>query len=452
MELILIRLDEVWVRFFGVLVAATASFGHLMSLQGCGNISQVLVAFTCYLAFPEVALAQVLIRTLLMCIRRIWRREQMPIRFLLAACLGLHASSTCSLKKNVSLVFLRPDQTERVPRKINVLWIGRFGLLLAFLAQYIGSAAIWVRLVFHVQDRAYWLWNIDLRTFEIVIGGLVATVNSLLILLVGGDWKLLEAVDASTKAGQTSIGSSEKDMGSCIERRESEMSGLTLRDESVTPSRGKLGAYNASFGLFLDRHFPGLLQSDLELAILIQRAMIHGLAVYTLRHRLPGGCPSILRLLSEASNTFDWTQICPDRANIWDPTTVSQYPRQRDHTSYGRSLHVASVLFNMAVARILVQWVLSMVVKVWEGLARTQMRKVRSFGRWFSSGRSMVSFPLVLLLFSCIPVWIMCQVEQTRWTSHAVTVLQSRAVDDADRMAMNVMMWKDPWQDRLYLI
>jgi hypothetical protein len=46
----------------------------------------------------------------------------------------------------------------------------------------------------------------------------------------------------------------------------------------------------------------------------------------------------------------------------------------------------------------------------------------------------------------------MCQVEQTRWTSHAVTVLQSRAVDDADRMAMNVMMWKDPWQDRLYLI
>ena len=106
----------------------------------------------------------------------------------------------------------------------------------------------------------------------------------------------------------------------------------------------------------------------------------------------------------------------------------------------------------MAAARILVQWVLSMVVMGWEALGRDQARKIRSFGRWVSSGRSMMSFPLVLLLFSCIPVWIMCQVEQTRWTSHAVTVLQSQAVDDADRMAMNVMMWKDPWQDRLYLI
>lgn len=385
--------------------------------------------------------------------RRMWEKEQMPVRFLLAACLGLHASSSmCSPKKNIPLVSLRPNQTERLPRKLGILWIGRFGLLLAFLAQYLGSAAIWIRLVFYVQDRAYWLWNIDLRTFEMVAGGLVATVNSLLILLVGSDWKLLEAADTGTKVEHMDILPSEKSVGSCIERRESEMSGLTLADDKTAPVRSKLGAYNNSFVWFLDRHFPALLQSDLELAVLVHRAMIHGLAVYTLRHRIPGGCPLVLRLLSEASDTFDWTQICPDRASIWDPTTVSQYPRQREHTRYGKSLHVASVLFNIGVARIVAHWVLGAVVRGWEAVGRRQAGKAGWMGRWMTSGRSIVSFPVVLLLFSCVPVWIMCQVEQSRWTGHAVRVLQSRAVGDADRMAMNVMMWKDPWQDRLYLV
>ncbi|KAF1970391.1 hypothetical protein BU23DRAFT_211786 [Bimuria novae-zelandiae CBS 107.79] len=423
-----------------------------MSLQGSAGAWQALVAFLCYLAFPEVAVAQLLIRTRLMIVRRLWKHEPMPIRFFLASCLGLHARSSSSTKRSVPLVLLSSEQASCAPRKVDVLWVGRILLLVAFLVQYLGSVVIWIRLFFYVQDRGYWLWTVDLRTFEMVLGGLAATVNSSLILLVGNEWMIPDQVHARTTTEQTNSSETPPSGKELSLRTDTGLSGTTICCEGAVSTRSRFQAFNNAFSQFLDSLFPSLLQSDLELAVLLHRALTYGILAYAFRRRFSGGCPPILRLLAEASSTFDWTQICPDRTNIWDPTTVTQVPRQREHTHYGESLRITSILFNIAIARILGKWLFGILAEGCEFLGRPWARKLRLFRYWIFSGRSVVSFLFLPLLFSFGPVWVMCQFEQTRWTSHAQAVLQSRAVGDVDRMAMNVLMWKDPWHDALYLI
>lgn len=464
------RVEEAWIRSLGIHIAAAASFGHMVSLQGSASIMHALLTFSCYAMFPEIPLAQVLIRTLLMVTRICWKREQIPFRYFIAACLGLHAVSSSSSR--IPLVSLRPNQVDRASPQIGILWIGRFGLLLAFLAQYLGSAFIWIRLVFYVQDRGFWMWNIDIRNFEMIFGGFVATINSLLILSVGSEWKLLDHVDTGSISDScqipktpSDVSLAEKSLSVKLEeqvagghtptdnaREDTDQRETIVRHEGVVSFIERLRMFNRSFSEFLDGCFPGLLQSDLELAVLLHRTFTYGIAVYTFQHRFSGGCPPILHFLTEASSTFNWTQICPDRTDIWDPTTVTQYPRQRKYTRHVEFLRISGVLFNMGVARILGNWLFSIVVMSSKAIGKPLPRQVRSFKQWVFSGRSIMSFPLVPLLFACGPVWIMCQLEQTGWTIHAQSVLQSRAENDIDRMALNVLMWKDPWQDTLYLI
>jgi len=450
-----VSVNEVWIRSFGIHVAALASFGHLMSLQGSANSLSALVALLCCFTFPEMALAHILIRTLIMAVRIIWRREHMPFRFFAAACLGSHASSSSPKCNSIPLVSIRPSRTVHIPSSFSVIWVGRSGLLLAFLAQYAGSAALWIKLVFHVQDRSLWFWHIDLRTFEIVVGGLVATMNSILILMIGGEWKLVDAPNedgAPERVGSSDASSALSSSKNTIfeleiRRKDSENSTSTVH--KVPASRFvRFQAIDSSFGQLLDGCFPVLVQKDLELGILLYRVFVH----ITLYYRMSAGCPPILQFLSQASLTFDWTDICADRADVWDPSTFSAHPRSRNHLRFMRGMKISAILFNVGVCRILIQLLFKIIVRGCEKMSKPLLWKAHSLEHWVLSGRSVLSFPLTILLFACCPVWIMSMIELKGWVSHAQSMLQRQGVEEIDRIAMSVLMWKDPWQDTLYLI
>ncbi|KAL5384699.1 hypothetical protein DPSP01_005138 [Paraphaeosphaeria sporulosa] len=438
-----------------------ASCGHLMSLQGSVNSIESLLVLLCLFEFPEMALAQILIRTNIAAIRVLWRRERVQARFFIAACLGMHASSETSPQRAVPLVSLHPEQVKRVPHRIGILWIGRLGLLLAFLAQYIGTVSIWIRAVFHVQDRGIWFWLIDLRTFRIALGGLAATLNSTLILLIGSQWKM--AVPHDPDLSLRPLERSDTSSTLCSNEQDDllklPIKMLTLERNEPRPSSNdnvsryaRCMALNRLFTQALDSHFPALRQSDLELGIIIYRIWIYGITVYILRYRFASGCPPILHLLTEATSTFDWTRVCPDHTDIWDATTFSLSTRDRDHTRYGRALQVSNILSNIGVGRILVQWTFTTAAQLYEKMWKPVPKTVRSFEQWFLSGRSVICFPLLALLSASSPVAIMILVENRGWIKHAQTVLQSPGIGETDRLAMGVLMWKDPWHDSLYLI
>ncbi|KAF9731515.1 hypothetical protein PMIN02_011052 [Paraphaeosphaeria minitans] len=453
--------DEVWIRFLAVLVATMASCGHLMSLQGSVEPIESLLVLLCLFEFPEMALAQILIRTNIATIRVLWRRERLPARFFVAACLGMNASSGTSPQEVVALVSLRFEQVKRAPHRIGIVWIGRLGLLLAFLAQYIGTVSIWIRAVFHIQDRGIWFWLIDLRIFRIALSGLVATLNSTLILFIGSEWNMVEPHDPDPSlhplerfdTSSTLCSNEEQDL------IELPLEKLPLeRNEPRPSSNGNASLYarctalNRSFAQALDGYFPALRQSDLELGIIIYRIWIYGITVYILRYRFASGCPPILHFLAEATSTFDWTRVCPDHTDIWDATMFSLSTRDRDHTRYGRALQVSNIMFNIGVGRILVQWTFTIAAQLYEKIWKPVPKKVRSFAQWILSGRSIMCFPLLALLFASSPVAIMILVESRGWIKNAQTVLQSPGISETDRLAMGVLMWKDPWHDSLYLI
>ncbi|KAF2444391.1 hypothetical protein P171DRAFT_521729 [Karstenula rhodostoma CBS 690.94] len=453
--------DEVWIRFLAVLVATMASCGHLMSLQGSANSVEALLVLLCFFEFPEMALAQIVIRATIAVRRVLWSRGRLSARFFIAACLGMQASSVCSPNKAVPLVSLRPEQVHRVPQRIGILWIGRLGLLLAFLAQYIGTVSIWVRGVFNIQDRGIWFWLIDLRIFRIALGGLVATLNSTLILSIGSEWKMIgphdhDASPHPLERSDTSstLCSNEQDnfLKLPLEGLPSERSESRLRSHDKASLFARCKAFNKSFTKYLDSVFPVLRQSDLELGIIIHRVWIYGITIYILRYRFTSGCPPILHFLTEATSTFDWTKVCPDHTNIWDATTFSLSTRDRDHTRYGRALQISNILFNIGVGRIVVQWAFTLIAQLYEKIRKPAPKEARSFERWFLSGRSIICFPLLILLFACSPVTIMTLVESRGWIKNAQTVLQSPGIGETDRLAMGVLMWKDPWHDSLYLI
>ncbi|CAI6336307.1 unnamed protein product [Periconia digitata] len=441
--------DEVWMRSFGIHIAALASFGHLMSLQGRTTSLSDLILLFCYFEFPEVLLAQMLIRCFTMTVRRFWQHEEMSKRFFVAACLGCSSTLSADPKKDVPLTAICSRQVRPVSRNFGILLMGRIGLLLTFLVQYTASVSLWIRLVFYLKDRSHWFWHIDMRTFEIVVGGLLATMSSLLILVVSDEWVMVNT-------------SSE---GISLERTETSQDALRppypndppeiqiiMPDLSYTLSE-KMKRWNGWFSDCLAFYIPHSLQNELELGIVLQRVFAHGLAVYTLHHRFPDGCPPILHSLSSASSTFDWTEICPDRANIWDPSNFTHHPRSRNYLRYMRGLEICGLLFTIGVARILAHWVFGIVSIACRGvMGKTLPSKLRFWDRWFLSGRTMISFPLVLLLFSCSPLWIMSMLEQRGWVAHAQSVLQRQDIPEIDRIAVSILMWKDPWYDRFYVI
>lgn len=432
-----------------------------MSLQGVAKSTEALLVLLGFLEFPEMALAQILVRTTIAIRKVFWRRERLSVRFFVAVCLGVHASSDSSLEAT-PLASLKPEQVERVPQSISITWIGRLGLLFAFLAQYIGTVSIWIRAIFHIQDRGIWFWLIDLRTFRIALGGLFATLSSTLVLLMGSEWKTIDSHDPDPtlrllERSDTSstLCSDEQDdlLKLPLEKLSSEKNESRPSSNDNASLYARCNTWNASFVKALDNHFSALRQSDLELGIILYRAWIYLISVYILRYRFTGGgCPPILHVLTEVTSTFDWTQVCPDHTDIWDPSTFSLSKRDRVNTRYGSALQISNILFNIGVGRILLQWIFTRAARLYEKVLEPVPQKVRLFEELLLSGRSIVSFPFLVLLFASSPVAMMILVENRGWIKEAQTVLQSPGISETDRLAMGVLMWKDPWQDSLYLI
>lgn len=181
---------EVLLRSFGIQIIALAAYGHLLSLQGItrSRLFPALLSVFFFFVFPEITIAQMLLRALRMGFRVFWRKERLGYRYCLSACLGVHATSS---NRIASLTDLTPHDVDSDSCRVDFTWLGRLGLLLALLTQHAGSCVLWIRLVFVLKDRSYWHWHLDFRNFEVVLGGTMAVVNSLAILILNqGEWRL----------------------------------------------------------------------------------------------------------------------------------------------------------------------------------------------------------------------------------------------------------------------
>ncbi|KAF2115939.1 hypothetical protein BDV96DRAFT_599479 [Lophiotrema nucula] len=459
--------NEVWLRSFGIHVVTLASYGHLLSLQGFTSPPSgwTYLAPIFFLTYPEIALAQVLIRTTTSIGRMLRLKQRVPLRYFVACCLGVRAGCSASEtsaigKSSYPLVDLDPKEVICLPHKYNLLWLGRIGLLLALLAQYLGSLVLWIRLVFFLKDKSYWHWHIDYRNFQVVLGGLTATLNSMGILLTGCEWEIVPgrvrgSVEEVEGPKEINTGITRTDSGiellSSAEKECPEVQGSRSPDIALLAFLSRLKGLNHSLYAILNRHFPSKLQLDFEVAVVIHRILAYGVVVWTW-NRFPGGCPPIFRILSEATVTHDYRKLCPDRTNTYDPLTFTLIPQLRESLRVGPWLMVPAILFSIALARILLRWLAKRILLLCVWANGEQPRWLVQAEYWLLSGRTILSFPMILLIFSLAPFWFDGLLEQRSWHRETEVNLKNGAMDPVDRMAVNILMWKDPWQDNLYII
>ncbi|KAF2735624.1 hypothetical protein EJ04DRAFT_563135 [Polyplosphaeria fusca] len=454
--------NEVWIRTFGIHVVALASYGHLLSLQGHtkSSLGWSSWALFFFCLFPEIAIAQILLRTLASFRGVLRHKRNLSLRFFAASCLGMRVKrleSGMIFEGRYLLADFEPSEVELIPRSFDLLWLGRFALLLALLAQYIGSAFLWFKLVFFLRDRSYWHWHIDYRNVQVVLGALLATLNSMGILLVGGEWTLSPKADFEDHDDMktSSVFTSQEDAklsDSPISQDEHSetWSNCLIRITNSSVFK-ELRRFDSVFRHFLDRQFPQTIQTDFECGLILHRILSYIVVVFTF-HRFPGGCPPIFELLNRDSTSRNYSEMCPDRIDMFDPLTFALIPKLRESLRVGPWLLIPTVLFSVALARILLHWVLTggLLLRQWSsgsipGWARDSVE-------WIFSGRSLLSFPTLLLVAALCPFWIDGLIEQRGWAREAEISLTNQSIAPIDRIAIGIFMWKDPWQDSLYII
>ncbi|KAF2791797.1 hypothetical protein K505DRAFT_388562 [Melanomma pulvis-pyrius CBS 109.77] len=144
-------IKEILFRSMAIHIAAIASYGHLLSLQHVTKWRSPYsyLSLFLFILFPELSAVQVLFRTLKVSFRA-FRVRKVSIRYFLAACMGMHVADLGCTRP---LDELLQEQVECQPRRHGLLWMGRLFLLLALLAQYLGTISLWLHSRFVYHDR-----------------------------------------------------------------------------------------------------------------------------------------------------------------------------------------------------------------------------------------------------------------------------------------------------------
>jgi len=183
------KLKEVLIRSLGIHVISLASYGHLMSMQGVASAPSWeafirLLVFFFVPELPAVQLASRVFRSSIQCLRR----RPYSLSYWLATCLGTRCQASTSSGNAVPLHKLDPTHAHYKRKTYGVTWVGRLILLILLLVQYSSVAGIRYRALTLFADR----WNdyivLDLRNFQMVLGGMAAVINSALLTLLNLTW------------------------------------------------------------------------------------------------------------------------------------------------------------------------------------------------------------------------------------------------------------------------
>lgn len=181
-------LREVLLRSLAIHVIAISSYGHLLSLQGFTHRrspSWALLLLLGFIIFPELPAVQLLIRLVKVSYHAATMRHPKSSRYWIASCLGSYilVNGKVHWLDDIEFREIRAGSSRR-----NVTWIGRLLVMLLLACQYVSSIAVLFRglLIFYDKPNLYFFQ--DVRNFEVLLGGAVATCNSLCLHALNYEW------------------------------------------------------------------------------------------------------------------------------------------------------------------------------------------------------------------------------------------------------------------------
>lgn len=176
------------IRSLAVHLTSAASFGHLLSLRNAtdGKSTILLVHIMAVLIFPLLPLVQ-LLRQLRFAMVLCLRKRRLDYRLSLSVICGMKAITSDGSDKPKPLAEIDRNCLRWTRASYNCLWLGRVAMLLALMAQYIGTILLWCRRA----SRASYVrvWQIDTRNLEMALGGLITVIFSLVISFLNTQWK-----------------------------------------------------------------------------------------------------------------------------------------------------------------------------------------------------------------------------------------------------------------------
>lgn len=443
---------EVLIRSLGIHVISLATYGHLMSLQGIASARSCSKAgFVMIIAFflvPEVAVAQF--------VWGVWRgilswfqRRQRPCSFwyCIATTLGAHISIPSMDTNTVPLHKIDPANLYHKSMKYDILWFGRFILLLLLTVQYVGSLGIRYRTYTVYADRWNSFGSIDGRNFHLALGGLTSVLNSILLVSTNLTWhhEPAEGVQLNpTASAHQDINTESPPLSGSLPTAESV-------DAPLCPSvslRWKLEKYSNIFTARLEHFFPVTQQRFVEGAVIL--FTIADAPNWLVRYFNPHFLDLSMIIKEKNPNTSNIESLPVfeySAAPSLGLDTGGPYLQLRGFLDIYMAPYICSMLI-----------IVSFLIRLFAENAglRTyipqKMRRLLVFcNKWITGGRSLTSFPCVFLITICLMGWYDLYGIWLNCLSARRFAQLSRGTH-WERLHAKAYMFKDPWYDNMYII
>lgn len=429
--------SEIMWRSLGIHIIALTTYGHLMSTQGLtqnlpgSQCMMNLVAFFFYPALPAVQFLHRFCATILRTVH--YRHSRVPIRYWIASCLG---SQVVTAGKVRPLYAVDPDEIRRESRRRNATWVGRVIVLLLLLYQILGTIAILFRGVYKFQELDNRYSNEDIRNLEISIGAAWATLSSLGLLVLNGEWHHVPPVASSLDFQPMELDADRASQDSDLDEPR-----MSLGADNLLKHMRQI---NATFVHWLTRTVPLSFQTDLEHALILKRLFVPFIAVslpstylgrFTCLYN-PGLCKTEeLTSWVRVRLVLKWVLIVSERCDA--------------PTGYLTTLWTPlDKLYYAIMARI----ILSNVLQLWIWIAPTYLRVANDVLQWIMGGRSILSFPfamLGILLHVSIAVRNYIMSVRIGWYYEGEQEYRSLSYQ---KVYNYLYRFKDPWYDNMYVL
>ncbi|CAO2652145.1 Nn.00g004280.m01.CDS01 [Neocucurbitaria sp. VM-36] len=179
-----------FVKLFAASVTTICIHGHLGSLTGSGNWKRELfravevVISPCYFFF-ETATAVWYEFASLPAFRKCPWGKRMGPRYRLARMCKVRIESSMPSESNMYLGVINPVHTYAIPLRRDLKWSGRVLILVILLMQYVQAGLLLARRF--LSDTAA---TVDVAMFLMVLSGLIALTQSLIISFINQSWLL----------------------------------------------------------------------------------------------------------------------------------------------------------------------------------------------------------------------------------------------------------------------
>jgi hypothetical protein len=180
--------EETLIRSFAIHLVAATTNGHLLSLQNYHHKRSIasFLYIVAFLLLPLLPLAQ-LLRNLLIALPLKLSQRCKGITFYTSAGCGMHTAKS-STGDSCPLTEIKCEEIRFRRKSYSLVWIGRVLVLAALAVQYIGTILLWFRRA--LLANTVRVWQIDTRNLEVVVGGLIALLMSLVIIAINAEWTI----------------------------------------------------------------------------------------------------------------------------------------------------------------------------------------------------------------------------------------------------------------------